>query len=186
MKSTSDQMTSSSQDGSSSSLGSEDFRNYIVGFVHKQEKILISRSTSLVADQDIMEQSRGWPLLRRATSAIPQTQNARDMSVVQWVMSLPDRSPRKSPESFSPRENTLDREISDISDQGLKNNLYALVEVPESFEDLLETSSYDCQWFSLEVLKACTSHFSPGFYCYLKITYPNLIRKHIFFKSNHI
>lgn len=160
MKSTSDQMARSSQDGSG--LGSEDFRSYMVNFVHKQDKS-ISRSTSVVSDKDTMEQSPGWPLLRRANSAIPQTLTARDMSVVQWVMSLPDRSLQKYPESLSPRVNTLDREISDIA-ENVKNNLSALTEVPEGFEVLLETSSYDCQWFSLEVLKASTSHFSSGFY----------------------
>ncbi|CAI0445332.1 unnamed protein product [Linum tenue] len=51
------------------------------------------RSMSCLAEGDILEQKPGWPLLRRATSADPEILRARELSVVRWAMSLPNRSP---------------------------------------------------------------------------------------------
>ncbi|XP_015893356.3 protein kinase STUNTED isoform X1 [Ziziphus jujuba] len=152
--------TPTSQDSSSSGHGSEDLRNEFFSLVHEQKRG-ISRSTSLVSGgETTSEQRLGWPLLRKANSLLPPSQNARKMSVVQWVMSLPDRSPHQSPHCSTIKESPVEREIDDIDDDSIKSNLSNLCEVPEGFEHLLKTNSSSCKWFSLEVLKTSTSHFS--------------------------
>ncbi|TKY67655.1 putative proline-rich receptor protein kinase PERK11 [Spatholobus suberectus] len=109
---------------------------------------------------DSAEQKLGWPLLRRANSGISQALHARDMSVVQWVMTLPDRSPHKSPRSSSIEENPFQRGINDIDDESSKNSSPPSVELPNVLEEMLNVNSLNCKWFRLEVLKSCTSQFS--------------------------
>ncbi|CAJ1933712.1 unnamed protein product [Sphenostylis stenocarpa] len=118
-----------------------------------------SRSTSMLSG-DSAEQKLGWPLLRRANSGMSQTHQARDMSVVQWVMTLPDRSPNKSPCSSSSEENPFERSISDIDDESSKISSAPSVELPNGLEEMLNVHSIDCKWFSLEVLQSCTRQFS--------------------------
>ncbi|OIV99545.1 hypothetical protein TanjilG_17355 [Lupinus angustifolius] len=120
------------------------------------------RSSSMFSG-DPSDQKLGWPLLRRANSEISSTHHhARDMSVVQWVMSLPDRSPKKSLHSCSSiEENPSERGISDMDDESFKT--YAptyFVEIPKGLEGKLTLNSLNCKWFNLEVLKSCTNHFS--------------------------
>ncbi|KAK7312257.1 hypothetical protein VNO77_36006 [Canavalia gladiata] len=118
-----------------------------------------SRSISMFVG-DPAEKKLGWPLLRRANSGISETHHARDMSVVQWVMSLPDRSPYKSPHSSSIEENPFERVISDIEDESSKNSSPQSIKLPKGLEEMLNVNSLNCKWFSLEVLKSCTSQFS--------------------------
>ena len=121
-----------------------------------------SRSMSMFAG-DPAEQKLGWPLLLRANSEISQNLHARDMSVVEWVMSLPDRSPHESPHSSSiEEENQSERGVSDVEDESSKNGPTPSVELPKSLEGMLNINSLNCKWFSLEVLKSCTSQFSSG------------------------
>ncbi|KAF1899841.1 hypothetical protein Lal_00019973 [Lupinus albus] len=120
------------------------------------------RSSSMFSG-DPSEQKLGWPLLRRAKSEISSTHHhVRDMSVVQWVMSLPDRSPKKSPHSCSSiEENPSQRGISDKDDESSKNySATYFIEVPKGLEGKLSVNSLHCKWFSLELLKSCTAHFS--------------------------
>nr|KYP68318.1 putative serine/threonine-protein kinase At1g01540 family [Cajanus cajan] len=109
---------------------------------------------------DSAEQKLGWPLLRRTNSGVSQTLHPRDMSVVQWVMTLPDRSPHKSPPSPSIQENPFQRGIRYIDDESSKNSSLSSVELPTDLEDMLNINSLNCKWFSLEVLKSCTNQFS--------------------------
>ncbi|KAK7404382.1 hypothetical protein VNO78_05242 [Psophocarpus tetragonolobus] len=118
-----------------------------------------SRSISMFGG-DFAEQKLGWPLLRRANSGMSQTLHARDMSVVQWVMTLPDRSPRKTSPSSSIEENPFERVISDIDDEISKISSPSSIELPNGLEEMLNVNSLNCNWFSLEVLKSCTSQFS--------------------------
>ncbi|BFG42319.1 hypothetical protein CerSpe_285940 [Prunus speciosa] len=143
-------MAQSSQDSSKHS--SEDLKN--------EHKRVPCRSTSLGAGEHVGK-SLGWPLLRRATSANPQFPAPRDMSVVQWVMSLPDRSPQQSPQCSTIKENPFERGISDIVDEVIKDSCSGLDELPEKLKRLLATNSSGCRWFSHEVLKTSTSQFSP-------------------------
>lgn len=61
-----------------------------------EEKRKISgRSVSLPSIDIFVDQKPGWPLLKRATSRTPQVHHwhTRKVSVVHWVMSLPERFP---------------------------------------------------------------------------------------------
>uniref|UniRef100_A0A1J3JQ44 Putative receptor-like serine/threonine-protein kinase n=2 Tax=Noccaea caerulescens TaxID=107243 RepID=A0A1J3JQ44_NOCCA len=61
-----------------------------------EEKRKISgRSVSLPSIDKFVDQKPGWPLLKRATSRTPQVHHwhTRKVSVVHWVMSLPERFP---------------------------------------------------------------------------------------------
>lgn len=109
-----------------------------------------------------LENKPGWPLLRRNSSlTLP---HARKLSVVQWVMSLPDRtSQQTSPRCSTIEESPSDiREMSHIVDESIKNS--SLSELSIGLEILLKTSSSNLQWFSYEALKYATSGYSSGFY----------------------
>lgn len=119
------------------------------------------RSNSLFVG-DASQQRPGWPLLRRTNSVIPQAPNERKMSVVQWVMSLPDRSPPQTPICPGRKDSPLGGEIGDFRNKSNQNRPSSWVELPKELE-ILRTKSSDCRWFSHEVLKAATSQFSSGF-----------------------
>lgn len=119
-----------------------------------------SRSISMFAD-DPSKRKLGWPLLRKSNSDISQSHHGRGISVVQWVMSLPDRSPHSSPQSSSSDENPFERSVSDIlEDESFKNHLPPSVLLPKGLEGILNVNSLNCKWLSLEALKSCTSQFS--------------------------
>lgn len=121
----------------------------------------ISRSDSLLStDYCSMDNKPGWPLLRRANLVAPQMPKARNESVVQWVMNLPDRSPLHPLQCSTILENSnMETEISDST----KIRLSAFGEAPEGLKKLLQTSSFGCNyWFSLDVLKTSTCQFSSG------------------------
>ncbi|KAJ1411695.1 Serine/threonine-protein kinase, active site [Sesbania bispinosa] len=115
-----------------------------------------SRSISQFAG-DSTQQKLGWPLLRRAYTDITQSHDARDMSVVQWVMSLPDRSPQKNPLIW---DNSSERGISDIENESYQTVSPPSLELPKCLEGILNINTFNCKWFSLEVLKSCTGQFS--------------------------
>lgn len=122
----------------------------------------MSRSISMFAG-DPAKQKLGWPLLRRANSEVSRSSHGRDMSVVQWVMSLPDRSPHKSRQFSSIEENPSERSISDNEDESSKSSSSSpSVELTKGLEGMLNVNSLNCKWFSLEALKSCTSQFSSG------------------------
>ncbi|KAK7817329.1 proline-rich receptor-like protein kinase perk1 [Quercus suber] len=111
-------------------------------------KRLSLRSNSLYA-RDPLDSRPGWPLLRRASSSIPQAPLARNISVVQWVMTLPDRSPQLSPQCSTIKETPFESDISEGLDVSPKNCLSAFGKLPKG-----------CKCFSHEVLKMSTSQFS--------------------------
>lgn len=130
----------------------------------KRDNILSSRSVPLSASNPC-EQKLGWPLLRRVNSEMSETPLTRNMSVVQWVMSLPDRSPKKSSFSSSIEESVSERDTSDIEDERQKNRpTTSSVELPKGLEGILDLSSFDCKWFSLQDLKSWTSQFYSGLF----------------------
>ncbi|KAG5247935.1 kinase family protein [Salix suchowensis] len=113
------------------------------------------RSNSLFSG-DILDQRPGWPLLRRVNSAIPQNFHARQLSVAQWAMTLPDRSSLQNPRFSSFEEG----EKSKILDESNRSSSSALCELQNGRNILLKASSSSCKWFSYEVLKKATSSFS--------------------------
>ncbi|XP_028787468.1 probable receptor-like protein kinase At5g18500 [Neltuma alba] len=121
-----------------------------------------SRAISLFVG-DPCEQKLGWPLLRRVNSEISETPLSRNLSVVQWVMNLPDRSPKKSSCFSSTEESLSERGISDVEDDRQKNSSRSLsFELPKDLEAILDVNSFDCKWFNIEDLKSWTSQFSSG------------------------
>ncbi|XP_022146131.1 pto-interacting protein 1-like isoform X2 [Momordica charantia] len=125
------------------------------GVVLKSKRNCSKQDTPMKTDNS--EGGLGWPLLRTSPK-ISQTLSVHDMSVVQWVMNLPDRSP-----SHSLRIKGNDpsrREISDFLDERNKGSLSAFSERPQKLKDLLKASSSCYKWFSPDVLKTSTSHFS--------------------------
>ncbi|GAB2267874.1 hypothetical protein Dimus_002850 [Dionaea muscipula] len=125
-----------------------------------------SRSASHFAADSLMEQKPGWPLLRKSHPPFQSALHARKMSVVQWVMSLPDRSLPGSPQSGSDSspsksESPIRREFHD-GFYGRRNNISFWNELleelgPPPFE---MNSSSEFTWFSYEVLRSSTSQFS--------------------------
>lgn len=65
----------------------------------QQDNMKVSSSSSSSSSS----QKLGWPLLRHR----PHTQTSRDMSVVQWVMNLPDRSSSQIEDKSSNSVNTF-------------------------------------------------------------------------------
>ncbi|CAE5985129.1 unnamed protein product [Arabidopsis arenosa] len=99
-----------------------------------QEKRKISGRSLSLPSVEVVDQTPGWPLLRTTTLATSMVQHqTRKISVVNWVMSLPERFPHHpnmtSPTSF------CDKQLKDI---------------------LKEIN----RWFSYDVLKIATSDFS--------------------------
>ena len=142
-------------------LGSDDLKSDCFSFIH-DESGAISRSNSLLSENSI-DQKLGWPLLKKANSGISQSpKTRRNVSVVQWVMSLPDRSPIHSTKFSTILETPLEMEINDIVDDNFKFRLSAFSEIPEGLQNLLQNNSSSCKWFSLDVLKSSTSEFSSG------------------------
>ncbi|KAK9286503.1 hypothetical protein L1049_014901 [Liquidambar formosana] len=140
------------------SIGSEDPKDDF-SLVHTRKKFS-RRSISLFAG-DPSEQRPGWPLLRRASSAIPQAVEARKLSVVQWVMSLPNRSPPQTLQSLVERGNPLGREINSFVGRSNRNSPFAQRRILlNELELLLKTNTSGCRWFTYEVLKNSTSQFS--------------------------
>ncbi|XP_031130555.1 uncharacterized protein LOC116032220 isoform X2 [Ipomoea triloba] len=92
----------------------------------------------------------GWPLLRYEPP-VPVPVHARKMSVVQWVMTLPNRS---LPDLVSSPKSLEEENCSFVD----KNE--SCSELINDFKLLIETNSPGCKWFSYSVLTTSTSQFS--------------------------
>ncbi|KAJ6386080.1 hypothetical protein OIU77_029112 [Salix suchowensis] len=115
------------------------------------------RSNSLFSG-DILDQRPGWPLLRSANSAIPQNLHSRKLSVVQWAMSLPDRSSQQAPRVSTAEE----REIRNILEESNRRRSSAFGELENGSDILLKASSPSfLSGISFKVLKGATSNFHP-------------------------
>jgi len=116
--------TDHSENENEKSKSQEDNRKWEEETFKEEMKVSSRLSTS---------QKLGWPLLRRM-----HTEISRDMSVVQWVMNLPDRSTHK-----------------------YNNNRHSSSQIEgQSYKNVISFSS--CKWFIFEVLNSCTSQFSSG------------------------
>lgn len=119
--------------------------------VHDLKKIS-TRSVSLFTGESPTKQRSGWPLLAKSSNSInPQAMEARKLSVVQWVMSLPDRTPPQTPQSSSETENPLGSNNSSPSVD---------CELLKDLELVLNTNPSGCRWFSHEVLRNAASQFA--------------------------
>ncbi|CAH8380049.1 unnamed protein product [Eruca vesicaria subsp. sativa] len=105
--------------------------------VNNEEKRKIAgRSVSLPSIDILLDEKPGWPFLKIATLGTPQVhhRHSRKVSVVNWVMSLPDR--------FLDHDQNLNSETRFVKKQ---------------LKDILKD---DNKWFSYNVLKTATSDFS--------------------------
>ncbi|XP_015062240.1 calmodulin-binding receptor-like cytoplasmic kinase 2 isoform X1 [Solanum pennellii] len=98
----------------------------------------------------------GWPLLQTTSSLNEPAKVKRKMSVVQWVMTLPNRSMLDSPKSnSSPKESQ--------NAFGMENS-YSLMDFIEkesaSVGSQLIKDYFGCKWFSYDVIRSSTSNFS--------------------------
>ncbi|KAK4747343.1 hypothetical protein SAY87_026380 [Trapa incisa] len=136
----------------------------------EQEKsalAVVSSSSVSTPNQELRGRSPGWPLLRRAVEAEHKPlkkSSARNISVVQWAMGLPDR--RCLSLSFS---------LDDQKWVNLKNDTLVLVgsdsaaitpfdesnlrSLPKELRGLHEKHSSTCRLFKYQELVAATSNF---------------------------
>lgn len=136
----------------------EDLKDEVFNLGRQSSELSWRSASSFAIDPS--GQRLGWPLLRRSSSSFSIAPHTRNISVVQWVMSLPDRSPQLSPQCSTIEESPLETDLSDIMDENVKTSLSELGELPKGLEHLLKTNSSCYKWFSPEVLKTSTSQFS--------------------------
>ncbi|KAL7605189.1 hypothetical protein Lser_V15G17130 [Lactuca serriola] len=127
-------------------------------------------SSVSVVIEDFAHQRPGWPLLRANTVLTPSAMEARKMSVVKWVMNLPNRSTPGTPRT--PSSNSEISPKSMASDSRSESSLFTNTsnesgtpidkshELPEILNLLLKTNPSRCQWFGFDLLRASTSNFS--------------------------
>ncbi|GJS86198.1 putative proline-rich receptor-like protein kinase PERK11 [Tanacetum coccineum] len=127
-------------------------------------------SSVSVVIEDFAHQRPGWPLLRASSVLTPSAMEARKMSVVKWVMNLPNRSAPGTPRTpssssstdISPKSLGSDSrsECSIFTNTTFESNTPKSHEVPEILNLLLKTNPSRCQWIGFDLLKASTSHFA--------------------------
>lgn len=126
-----------------------------------ENRIVLSRSASELAGSHL-EQRPGWPLLRRATSDPPRTLDGRSVSVVQWVMSLPDRSLYLNSQHPDTRESPPPKYHTETVDGSHKSTSSKASKLLKQIELLLRTKPSDCELFDYDALRDSTMHFSSG------------------------
>ncbi|KAL3621385.1 hypothetical protein CASFOL_036297 [Castilleja foliolosa] len=108
-----------------------------------RRKLKGSLSSISLPAGDFMKVRPGWPLLQTASALTREAVEAKNMSVVQWVMTtMPHRS------------------LSDISESN--SHASYKIELPKDLEIILSRNSIGCKVFSHDVLKMSTSEFSSG------------------------
>ncbi|KAF8093415.1 hypothetical protein N665_0383s0045 [Sinapis alba] len=108
-------------------------KSRVLEIIGQEKRRVSGRSLSLPL-VEVMDQKPGWPLLRTTTLATPVVQHqTRKESVVNWVMSLPERFPHHP--NLTSQQSFCDTQLKDI-----------LKEINK--------------WFSYDVLKTATSDFA--------------------------
>ncbi|XP_060168627.1 protein kinase STUNTED-like isoform X2 [Lycium barbarum] len=130
----------------------------------KHKKGSLSLGSFSLPTEDFATDTPGWPLLQTASSLNQPAKVGRKMSVVQWVMTLPNRSMLDSPKSgSSPKENrnafAMENSYS-IMDCNEKESSSVCNQLIKDLQLILEANSSGCKWFSYDVLKSSTSNFS--------------------------
>lgn len=131
--------------------------------------------------EDFTRQRPGWPLLQTASRITTPSLKARKMSVVQWVLSLPNRSLLEVPQSRSSFFNETENSSRGLTRYFTENGTLDIpisTDLPEHLELLLKTKPARCKVFSHEILKSATSQFSSG--CWDKILHLTYSKWHNF------
>lgn len=128
-----------------------------------QEQIDEVPPCSISLMRNSAESKPGWPLLRRLVTSnsknLRHTQ-ARKMSVVQWVMKLPNRSVSldiRSQQCLEPNR----REIRESDEKCIMSSLSAWFALPKELETLLTTNATKCRIFNRRELENSMIRFSP-------------------------
>lgn len=145
--------------------GNMSSRDDVISPIGRQKRSSLS-SISLPA-ADFTKQRPGWPLLQTTSSVTQLSVDARKMSVVQWVMTLPRRplsdvsSESSSPMSYR-TDDYLEGESVKPDEMSGTSKEVSLLELPKDLELILMSNPVGCRVFSLEFLKLSTSDFSSG------------------------
>lgn len=143
--------------------GNMSSRDDVISPIGRQKRCSLS-SISLPA-ADFTKQRPGWPLLQTTSSVTQLSVDARKMSVVQWVMTLPRRplsdvsSESSSPMSYR-ADDYLEGESVKPDEMSGTSKEVSLIELPKDLEIILMSNPVGCRVFSLEFLKLSTSDFS--------------------------
>ncbi|CAN4107352.1 unnamed protein product [Withania somnifera] len=124
-----------------------------------------SLSVVSLPTEDFAADTPGWPLLQTASLLNEPAKVVRKMSVVQWVMTLPNRSMLDSPKSnsSSSKENQKDFGMENscsIMDCNEKESASVCNQLIKDLHLILQENSSDCKWFSYDRLRSLTSNFS--------------------------
>ncbi|KAK6143368.1 hypothetical protein DH2020_023716 [Rehmannia glutinosa] len=147
------EMSRYSFDGRGVTVSSRDHENLNRVGKHKRHSL----SSISLPVEDFTKQIPGWPLLQTASLKTQPSQDARKMSVVKWVMSLPRRSLSEVSEDYRERENGKIAEMIARDDK-----IAFQLEIQKELELILMKISACCEVFSYDVLKMSTSDFSSG------------------------
>ncbi|PIN10484.1 Non-specific serine/threonine protein kinase [Handroanthus impetiginosus] len=153
-------MSRFSCDGRSVTMSSND---EILSPLRGQKKGSLS-SISLPVE-DFTKQRPGWPLLQTASLRTRPSNEARKMSVVQWVMSLPHRSLSEVSESnslTSTAEDSQERENETLTEMSSRIKIASEEKLQKDLELILMKNSARCKVFSHDVLKMSAAKFSSG------------------------
>ncbi|XP_009626742.1 protein kinase STUNTED-like isoform X1 [Nicotiana tomentosiformis] len=134
-----------------------------VSSLAKHKKNSLSLGSISLPTEDFAADRPGWPLLQTASSLNQPAKVVRKMSVVQWVMTLPNRSMLDSPKSdFSPKDspNAFGMEQKYFMDCNEKESASVCNQLIKDLQLILEANSSGIKWFSYDVLKSSTSNFS--------------------------
>ncbi|KAM3376808.1 protein kinase STUNTED isoform X1 [Capsicum galapagoense] len=137
--------------------------NTIPSGKHKKGSLSLG-TISLPTDDSAADTPPGWPLLQTASSLNEPPKVVRKMSVVQWVMTLPNRSMLDSPKSnSSPKENQnafgMENSYS-VMDCNEKERTSVCNQLIKDLRLILKANSSGCIWFSYDLLRSSTSNFS--------------------------
>ena len=171
-------MDSESGSTDSSSIEFLETQNKYTSIETKKEANSLKTSSSFSNTESITEQKPGWPLLRRSSLPTQKALDSRKMSVIQWVMSFPDRSPPETPQSSSRSSSNSNHDSCSSKSESpighdnddTSKSLFSSKSSNSLFNDLIdqepglpfELKFLDFTWFSYEVLRNATLNFSSG------------------------
>lgn len=124
----------------------------------KHMKGSLSLGSVSLPTEDFAADTPGWPLLQTTSSINAPAKVVKKMSVVQWVMTLPNRSMLDSPKSnsSSPKEN----QNAFGMDYNEKESASVCNQLIKDLHLILQANSSGCKWFNYDLLRSLTSNFS--------------------------
>lgn len=148
------------------------------------QKVKVASTSISTLIRQLPEVKPGWPLLRHVDQSGRKTSSNRSsgkqISVVQWAMRLPSRSP-SYPAALEYKPNTsgqcLDGENGAmvlVGAEGVTSPLSPDSDsetLPKELEGFHEKYSSTCRLFNYQELLIATSNFLPGMFCFPSVAY---------------